>query len=101
MSRGRDKLRIRFRFSVFFEGLLEGGKVILENLPDQYQVYTKVFMHNSMSQADNLGPFNLTVLILEFFGQSVCRFTDNFKVSYYGIGCFLGCSGDIMVNSLA
>jgi hypothetical protein len=57
-------------------------------LPDYLEIDTKIFMHDSITQAYYFYPFNLGMLIGEIFRQTTSSFTDDLKISNYCVGCF-------------
>jgi hypothetical protein len=56
---------VTFRTSILqvgtnsLKGFLKSGKIILKNLPNYLQVDTKIFMHDSIAQTNNLSPLDL------------------------------------------
>jgi hypothetical protein len=61
--------------------LLELGQIVLDDLPDDFKIQTKVVVNNSVSQSGNLRPGNLCVNALELFRQLAGSFADYFQIA--------------------
>jgi hypothetical protein len=61
--------------------LLEFGKIVLNDLPDDFKVQAKVVVNNSISQSGYLCPGYLCINAPELFGQSAGSFADYFKIA--------------------
>jgi len=61
--------------------LLELWQIVLDDLPDDFKIQTKVVVNNSVSQSGNLRPGNLCVNALELFRQLAGSFADYFQIA--------------------
>ena len=56
------------------------------DLPTYRIINAKIIMYNPVSKSTNTMPVNIGMLILKVFRQSICSFSDYFKISNYGVG---------------
>ena len=61
--------------------LLELGQIVLDDLPDDFKIQTKIVVNNSVSQSGNLRPGNLCVNAPELFRQLADSFADYFQIA--------------------
>ncbi|HKG97887.1 MAG TPA: hypothetical protein VKA97_08735 [Pyrinomonadaceae bacterium] len=61
--------------------LLELRQIVLDDLPDDFKVQTKVVVNNSVPQSGNLRPGDLRVNAPELFRQLSGSFADYFQIA--------------------
>jgi hypothetical protein len=81
------------RWSLFQLGDLKGQlrNRCLQNVPDEFQIDSRIIVHNAVAQTGYLPPWNRRVSLLEFGGKLLCRVANYFEIAHY-------CAGRLFVS---
>ena len=76
------------RWSLFQLGDLEGQlrNRCLQNVPDEFQIDSRIIVHDAVAQTGYLQPWNRRVSLLEFGGKLLCRRANYFEIAHYCVG---------------
>jgi len=78
------------RWSLFQLGDLKGQlrNRCLQNVPDEFQIGSRIIVHDAVAQTGYLQPWNRRVSLLEFGGKLVGRLANYFKIAHYCVDRF-------------
>jgi hypothetical protein len=79
---GNRELR---RWSLFQLRDLKGQlrKRCLQNVPDEFQIGSRIIVHDAIAQTGYLRPWNRRVSVPEFGGKLLCRLSDYLEIAHH------------------
>jgi hypothetical protein len=74
-----------FFWHKWFQGPDQIWQIVVDRIPNSHVVDTKVFMDKPVSNANDLMPWDIRMILTKFFGNMACRFTHDLERIHYSI----------------